>query len=135
MRSEIWSTDGWDRHAAAVDPKQDKVFAAHEPLGLFVPIGRGKRPDVAGGVFSTAGTVLGKAWADGYFCASGSAVDEEAIRRYIENRPWEGPGKKTSKSPCCGSLKAGSQPGTIQATFSRNQTHGLSGDGGLDGAL
>ena len=32
-------------------------------------------------------------WARGYFCASGGAVDEETIRRYIESQKWEAPGE------------------------------------------
>ena len=30
-------------------------------------------------------------WARGYFCASVGAVDEETIKRYIENQRWEDP--------------------------------------------
>lgn len=32
-------------------------------------------------------------WARGYFCASVGAVDEETIRRYIENQKWDDPGE------------------------------------------
>jgi putative transposase len=32
-------------------------------------------------------------WARGYFCASVGAVDEETIRKYIENQTWEDPGE------------------------------------------
>jgi putative transposase len=32
-------------------------------------------------------------WARGYFCASVGAVDEETIRRYIENQQWDDPGE------------------------------------------
>jgi putative transposase len=32
-------------------------------------------------------------WGRGYFCASVGAVDEESIRRYIENQQWEDPGE------------------------------------------
>ena len=28
-------------------------------------------------------------WAQGYFCATVGAVDEETIRRYIENQKWD----------------------------------------------
>ncbi len=31
-------------------------------------------------------------WARGYFCASVGAVDEDTIRRYIENQQWDDPG-------------------------------------------
>ena len=32
-------------------------------------------------------------WARGYFCASVGAVDEETIKRYIENQQWDDPGE------------------------------------------
>ncbi len=32
-------------------------------------------------------------WARGYFCASAGAVDEDTIKRYIENQKWEDPGE------------------------------------------
>ena len=32
-------------------------------------------------------------WARGYFCASVGAVDEDTIKRYIENQKWEDPGE------------------------------------------
>ena len=32
-------------------------------------------------------------WARGYFCASVGAVDEDTIRRYIENQQWDDPGE------------------------------------------
>ena len=32
-------------------------------------------------------------WARGYFCASVGAVDEETIRKYIENQAWEEAGE------------------------------------------
>lgn len=32
-------------------------------------------------------------WAHGYFCASVGAVDEDTIKRYIENQKWDDPGE------------------------------------------
>ena len=32
-------------------------------------------------------------WARGYFCANVRAVDEDTIRRYIENQQWDDPGE------------------------------------------
>ena len=32
-------------------------------------------------------------WGQGYFCASVGAVDEDTIRRYIENQQWDDPGE------------------------------------------
>jgi putative transposase len=32
-------------------------------------------------------------WARGYLCASVGAVDEDTIKRYIENQKWEDPGE------------------------------------------
>jgi putative transposase len=32
-------------------------------------------------------------WARGYFCASVGAVDEDTIRRYMENPQWDDPGE------------------------------------------
>ena len=32
-------------------------------------------------------------WARGYFCASVGVVDEDTIKRYIENQQWKDPGE------------------------------------------
>ena len=45
---------------------------------------------IAKGVSRAEKTLLGQhLWARGYFCATVGAVDEDAIKHYIENQRWD----------------------------------------------
>jgi putative transposase len=43
-------------------------------------------------------------WARGYFCTTVGAVDEDTIRRYIENQQWDDPGRKLQDHRAHGAL-------------------------------